>query len=1076
VPDSLTVADGGSYAEPQVRVQALGVAPDLLLHYSATEDGSEPAEPTTESATLGDAGVVFEAAEGEELPVRIKLLPRLAGSTVTGRVRSLSFALDRRAPELPTVRGVEPGGAYTDARALELVPEEPSADTVELDIRRIEGTGEPVGMSLVYQEPLRLHGKAGVETLYEIRIRVQDRAGNETVAEEPLRILIDRQPPLLGAPRVRGAEGTSVFGMMSDGPVLLSAPEGVGLRYEIVEGVGSPAPVSDTSSALTETVELSGRDGTEVLYRVAYRSMDEAGNLSEETGTMVMEVDRRPPPPPEAPSVRVAEDGRSARLSWASAPGYRTGYRIVDDRERDLRRAENGSRIEFPPGVTALTVEAVQVDEVGNRSEPRRFDVRGFTVSPRPRLSGVENDAVYGETVVVRNSTPDATVRYELAVGEETPEIPTRFSEKMPETLPFDVAPGETVRYRLRARSFSEQARPSPDVALSFTVDRTAPPPPELVGARSGDFYTTSRSVELEAEQGRIRYRLSLVGDPSGEFRDYEEEVVLEAVPGRLAHYRLEAFTVDTAGNRSGAPRVWDLYIDQEIVYVAAAGDGGEADGSRTAPFTGLSEAVDFALSRDRRTIFVAGGRYTVVQPITVAEDLTIQGGLSAETWRREDDVVTEIVARNDGQDPLFAVTDASLTLESINLTVEATATITAAQARIFMQSVRIDASGVPGVVRSEGSAIEARGLEVLARDVRGGSVLAFGGGQVLLDAVRIDGSAAGRDLNVLEARGGASVEIIDSTLRGGPSRRGSVIGAEGATVRVTGSELRAGTGREGSDAVRATGSDVTIRDALLGSEPGSAIATLIGASGGSLRLEDSTLEIAAGRGATGVFARGTRISVSRNAFRAGTTGEFLHMVSLRDVRGVIDTNLFLGGETRELIVGRVVDSETSWYNNTIRGGAGSRFTQAFNLTGSSRTQLVNNIVFHASDATGTAVYASDGRSRLQAMANAFSGWDMVFRSSPDGRRWTPPGEDEATGARSAEELNRREELDADGNIDLSGRDIFADDVHLRTGAPVIDAGVYPAAGEGPSVDWDGQERPGPAEGTYDIGADEFFR
>jgi hypothetical protein len=729
--------------------------------------------------------------------------------------------------------------------------------------------------------------------------------------------------------------------------------------------------------------------------------------------------------------------------------------------------------VAFPAGETSLLVEAVQVDDVGNRSEPRRFEIRGFTVSPRPALAGIEDGAVYGETVVVRNRTSGATVRYELSVGDERPEVPTRFSEMMPETLPFDVAPGETVRYTLRARAFSEDTRPSPEVELSFTVDRTAPAPPELVQARSGDFYTSTRSVELTAPEGRIRYRLSLVDDEPGSFRDYEDSVTLDAVPGRLAHYRLEAFTVDAAGNRSGAPRVWDLYIDQEIVYVSSEA-GEDGNGSRSAPFPRLGDAVAFALSQDRRTIFMAGGRYEVSEPLTVGGDLTVQGGLSSDTWRREDEVVTEIAARNLDGAALFTVSESSLTLERIDLTVEGGPAVRGSGARVFMQGVGIEAADTPGVLSMERSRTEGRRLEVQARDVRGGSVLAFRGGEASFDNLSVDAAAPGRRLSVVEITEGGRIELTGASLTAGAARQSSLIHADEVTVSVADSELSAGPAGESSDTVRASASDVAIRGSVLSGGSEAAIRTLVGVSGGSLRLQGSTLEIAADRGATGVFARGARIAVSRNAFRAGAAGDFLHLVSLRDVTGVLDTNLFLGGESRELIIGRIVDADTRWYNNTIRGGAGTRFTQAFNLTGRSQTRLANNVLFHASEGTGTAIYTSDGEARLSARANAFSGWDMLVRTSRDGRRWTPPGGDEDAGAATATDLNGRDGFE--DNIDVPGRDIFADDVHLRADAPLIDAGVYIRDAEGPAVDWDGQERPEPGEGAYDIGADEFFR
>ena len=373
-------------------------------------------------------------------------------------------------------------------------------------------------------------------------------------------------------------------------------------------------------------------------------------------------------------------------------------------------------------------------------------------------------------------------------------------------------------------------------------------------------------------------------------------------------------------------------------------------------------------------------------------------------------------------------------------------------------------------------STFEARNSEIRARELNGDAAVSLEGSSASLEGVTIEAEGAGGDYSVVRATGESNLEIRDGSVAAGAGRRSAAVLVDASVARISESELRAGPARESSDVLRSRESDVLLRDSRLVASDGASLSTAISAGGGELRLEGNTIEVEGERGATGLFARGTRITASRNAFRSGETSEFLHVVSLREVTASLDTNLFIGGRSREVIVGRMVDSETDWRNNTLRGGAGSRFTQGFNLSGSSRASLVNNVVFHAGDGTGTAIYASEDVRSLEITANAFSGWDAVYRRAPDGRRWLPPGGDPASEAGTAEALDRREDVESASNLDLSDQNVFADDVHLRSGAPLIDAGVYAGAGDGPRVDWDGQERPRPGEGTYDIGADEFFR
>ncbi|MFW5797740.1 MAG: hypothetical protein ACOCXE_04445, partial [Spirochaetota bacterium] len=1085
VPAAVSVTDGGWYAEPEVRFQVSGADDDLILHYTATTDGSVPPDPTSEDATVPREGVPYSASEGEEIPVHVKVVPRFAGSELTGRMREFRFTLDRRPPELPAVTGVEPGEAYPAPRRLDLEPADPDGERITVTVRETIGEEETSESTFAYSEPVLLSGSAGRETRYEIDLRVTDRAGNTRALDEPLRVRVDREAPEAGELVVSGEEGTSVFGTAADGPVVLRPSSDTLTRYELTDDGSQPAPVSRSSPRLGDELRLSGRADGEVLYRLAYRSEDEAGNLSRETMSLAMEVDRRPPPPPSEPSVRIAGDGRSARLAWSTEPGLRTGFRMVDDRDGDFRRGDENSEISFPAGETRMTVEAVQVDRVGNRSETRRFEIRGFTVSPRPQLGGVRPKETYGDTVVVRNDTQGATVRYELGTGDEEPDEPTRFSDELPRSLSFDASRGETVRYTLRARSFSAEARPSEVVELSFTVDRTPPAPPELVNARSGDFYTESRAVELEAPEGEIRYRLSLVQEARGDFRPYRGQVMLDAVRGRLAHYRLEAFTVDEAGNRSGAPRVWDLYIDQEIVYVSAdaetgdgdTGDGRTAGGGRDAPFSRLSDAVEFARSRDRRTIFVAGGSYAVSSPLRIEGDLSIQGGLSPATWRRAEDEVSEIRTAEDFDgEALLELEDVSLTIERLDVTVDGAAALDAESATIFMQGVSVMSSGSPETLRLVDSEFELRNSDIRAADMEGEAAIVLDGGSAALENAAIEAERPGAGFSVMQVSGDGNLRMRDAQLVAGQGRRSTVLRIDESVAEIYESELRGGPGRESGDVLRSRLSEVLLRDSILAASADASIATVVGASGGELRIEGNTLEIEGERGATGLFARGSRIIASRNAFRAGDTADYIHLTSLRDVNATIDTNLFIGGRSRELIVGRIAGSQTALYYNTIHGGVGSRFTQGFNLSGASRARLVNNVVFHAGDGTGTAIYAGTDVRPLEISSNAFSGWDVVYREAPDGRRWVPPGGDPASEARTAEALDRREDVESASNLDLADQDVFTDDVHLKSGVPLIDAGEYVGGGDAPRVDWDGQERPRPGEGPSDIGADEFVR
>ena len=1101
VPDSLSVEDGGFYSQPEVRLQASDLPSDLVLHYTQSTNGESPPEPTTDSPVLPSEGVVFAASEGEEVPVTVKLLPRFAGSEVSGRVRSLAFTVDRRAPALPEVSGIEHEAVYADEPLVTLSPEDPRGDRIRVrlfqtgayrgdaieEYREAGTENEKTGAlrTFRYEEPFRLRVAEGNERSFFVSVRVADRAGNVRETEQPLKVTVDRKPPALRAPRVVDQDGAEVSSTLSDGPVVLERPaddpgepEG-SIRYEIGEDGSVPGPVGHDSPVLAKPLTLSGRGGTEELIRVAYRSEDPAGNLSEETGTLSMVVDRAPPAPPEEPSVRISPDGRSARLIFAREPGLRTVYRLASDPGDRFRTVAGETMVRFPGEDLSVKVEAARVDAAGNRSAVRTFEVRGFTVNPRPILSGVTDGGIYGETVTIRNETDGATVRYEVATGGETPDAPSRFSEPLPQTLPFDVSRGETVQFTVRARSFSDDARPSEEERVSFTVDRTPPPPPELVDARSGDFYTERRTVRLTAEEGEIRYRLALVtADERESFRPYTSPVTLRAISSRLAHYQLEAYTVDQAGNRSGAPRLWDLYVDKEIVYVSdAAGEDG--NGSREAPFGRISEAVDFAVRENRRTIFVSGGTFVVGAPIGVRSELSIQGGLSAENWRRSDEETTRIEAADGFRgSALFSVAGASLTLERLELTSRggADSLIVADSAQVFLQGVHGSIeSSVVGMRFTDSQLVMRRG-SLMASGLTEEVALRIDGGSAELEDTKVEAARGGNRLVVLKGSGSAKITLSSSQLSAGSGRTTTVLDLEKAESRIADTELIGGPAEQTGTVLRARGGSTLLRNTTVRTNAEAGISTAASLETARFRMVGSRVVISGSRGATGISARGGRVEVSRTAFEATSAAEFMHLVSLRGSTGTVDTSIFDGGDSRELIVARLADAETRWYNNTIRSGTGSRFTQGFNVTGGSDTTLANNILFHATPGTGTAIYQTDGGAGITLTANAFAGWSTVFRQGRPDRRWERPGGDPASEVSTAAALNGRSGVNARINLDVEDQEVFSEGVHLAPGTPLIDAGVYLGDAGGPTVDWDGQQRPRPSEGNYDIGADEFFR
>ena len=114
--------------------------------------------------------------------------------------------------------------------------------------------------------------------------------------------------------------------------------------------------------------------------------------------------------------------------------------------------------------------------------------------------------------------------------------------------------------------------------------------------------------MTLIAAEGPIYYSLSTDGrDPPmpsmTESARYRGPISLVASAGKAVTYRILAYTVDPAGNRSRAMLAWSATIDQATVY--ASPDGNDASGgTRAEPVRSLSRAIDLAERTGRKVMF----------------------------------------------------------------------------------------------------------------------------------------------------------------------------------------------------------------------------------------------------------------------------------------------------------------------------------------------------------------------------------------------------------------------------------------------------------------------------------------
>ncbi len=1103
-----------------------GPAP-FRVAFTATEDGSEPADPVPSSPLLGP-DVKFTGVPGQEKTIRLKLLPISAGRSLQGDVVSWRFTIDLKAPRNPEISGCEAGARYNRPVVIVAQAGDPQDRLFVSSSDDPRSLPDPVARGVPYREPIVFDVPDGKEQPVFLRVAALDTAGNRSADDRYAAFVLDRRPP--EPPEVQVAPDQPLARDRLS--VLLRAAEGR-IRYEMTADGGEPPVPSADSPPYQSPLLLTGRPGEEVTYRIIARVLDDLGNASSPTPVTVLRVDRRPPSAPPEPRVEALEEVVRWLVSWTLPPGHRLYYRqdagsrageafslyagALSLAPMETAAAAAGRSAEGPP---AGLLEFYLEDEAGNRGDTRRFHLP--PLRPRlaaPRVEGARDGGVYRNGVDLRAAAPQGVVHYELTSDGTLPAEVAATSPVMPSTLPLDAAGGQTLEFRLRFRAFGPEAssRPSAETRFRCTVDRTPPAPPMIEGVVPGTRYAGPQAFRLLAEEGEVFY--TLAADPGPEVADgaappgstagvpaparYGGEIRLDAPQGQVRGFRISAFSVDAAGNRSRAAPVWLVAVDRQGLHVSPSGDD-RHDGSRVNPLLTLARAVSRAREDGRSVIRLAEGSYALPEGIRLGGELRIEGGFLADSWERprfEGRSVLEPSEHFPADAPLLAVEAGRIRLAGLELRSSGRSAMTLLEvqdgavevegSKLVLNDAGPPSRGSRGVMLRGGSTL-LNGCELQASGAAQASLVEAVGGDSRSADCRFSGPREADEFVGLLLSGGGSHRLERVSVDAGKGRRVAAVRARGVRLEVSDSSLRSGAGSEIGVVVELEDAGLQARASVFSGDPGGAYTVGIMATRSEVSLLQVELGASARFGATGLFLRGGRTEVSRSILRGGETGEYCTLVDASGGRTVFTNSQLLGSRTGDSLGALLADEESEWLHNTVRGGTGRNLTVGLWVQEDCRLRLVNNILFREDGVKGTALRArpagageergaSSAADRARPpegmpaewilQANCFDGWEHLLEArGPEEKvptaAWLNGTDGDWSGGRvqgNIEEPWRR-------SLPQAGRG----DLHLAADSRCINAG----ADAGVRVDMDGQTRPAPFVGASpapDIGADEAY-
>ncbi|MBT3275707.1 MAG: hypothetical protein HN368_21310, partial [Spirochaetales bacterium] len=550
LPDFDGIADGGVYNSSRT-LTLRGTDDAVQVYYSYSISGEEPADPDADSSLLGDS-LVFPGINDSETDYIIKLLPILSNGTITGDIRTISFTIDLVGPEIPVIRGVSNGKTYN--RGVFVLPPLGFTDDVFLDISEIDGPLDPFDDNAIrFVSPYRLDVPEGSEKTFKLAIGAKDRADNRALNPEIYTIVIDRNPPskpvLTGLPPGGIARNDVELAIASNYPTY----------YEISTDGTLPSIPTITSKKYEETLLVNGEAGREVLYTVRFLAFDEVGNGSSQSVARFT-IDLKEPEKLNPPQVNFAGDS-SISVSWIGVIEDMIYYSMEGLDQETFAVYEGPFTIPYDESRETIDLKYYSRDRAGNQSELGTLNLTLAGQTGDSLFSGIEDGLVYNSRQVISRSRNNEGVRYEVTTNGPIPSNTSPFSPAMPEILSFDAAPGETLRYAVRAAVFDgNESTPIQEQIIRFTIDKTPPPPPNIPDWNDEMFFQDDFQVAFETAEGAVYVSVN-----ESSYAKYTSPLLLQSVSGGIDTYRISAYTKDEAGNQSAQIKEWLAHIDRQV-------------------------------------------------------------------------------------------------------------------------------------------------------------------------------------------------------------------------------------------------------------------------------------------------------------------------------------------------------------------------------------------------------------------------------------------------------------------------------------------------------------------------------
>ncbi|MCX7788822.1 MAG: chitobiase/beta-hexosaminidase C-terminal domain-containing protein [Spirochaetes bacterium] len=943
---------------------------DLELYYTFTEDGSEPPDPTTK-AMKGASILRFYGQEGKRILYTVKVWARYRGSIETGQVQTFKFVIDRDPPKLPKVEGMNPPIRNRGA-LIRFILNDPTDTVFYRVISGNEGKDLPW---IPYTEPFLLDVEEGKENTFFLSYRVVDDAGNSIELPQPIKLVIDKKPPL--APVVEVQKEIS-----------LKTTEGK-IYYELTTDGSLPPIPTVRSSQYVKSLPRTLKEGS--FISLSARTRDEAGNWSEMV--YLTDVPALPPFALKTPTIHSVPLGSFTLVTWEERA--EVTMEGLDPQEGfTLRGVKNPWILDSRKEREVL----VQIKDLDGKN-PVKVKLVPPPAAIPVRVSGGEKGE-YSRGIQLQNMESNAILRYEISTGNLPPRKVDALSPRLERPLVLDSLPEETVYYRIQVQNYSKNHLPvSPAQEFTVKIDRTPPPPPELTGLEAGASYGQDITIAMQAKEGNTFFTLDAIeeGQPipplpkENQFKAFEKPISTSVPEGSSRTFWVSAFTRDSVGNISRQIPRWSFTVDKQYIYVIE-GKGGQGNGTRVSPYTNLETALEAALKGSRTRIRLATGTYRITKPILIKRDLYLFGGFDRNGWKPEGGISKILfdtgAFRSTGGNSYFTVEGVTFKIDrcqieggdgkgrSVFLVRNGTLEFSSGSVAVLGKDRVLDQGN--GSVTFDRSDFQSTRLEADAL------VMVMGGSFRSKESrYSFQRSEQGASLLLFQK---ASVVLESATLIPGEAETSMGIDAKESNLQIRFSSIQTGGGTLAAYGLRHQGGTLQMERSEILHTPTAYISIGIGLFQSKGEIISSTFRMGGRYGAQALQVRSSELILRESLVEGNTTEDYLYYGTFEDSSLRFVGNVFRKGVSSEITAYQLMNSRMEAEKNTFEFGTSKRGFSGFILKGKSDLVLRSNDLI-APDPKGILFVLPRDEIRVLVTENRFNVKGAYRETRQGGRR-----------------------------------------------------------------------------------------